>query len=88
MDKSSPNFWDDKLEILNNSSFMKSLIAWQEYVSEFPVYEPFCFEGILFFILYRGFLQITPFVRKLQALFLLGLEVQVSLNVCAIFPVS
>ena len=41
-----------------------------------------------FFILHGGFSQITPFIRKLQVSFLLGLEVQGSLDVCAIFLVS
>ena len=58
-----------------------------KYIREFPVYEPFCFQDILFFILHGDFLQITLFTRKLQVLFFLGLKVQSSLSVCAKFLV-
>ena len=47
---------------------------------EFPVYKLFCFVDILFFILHRGFLEITTSIRKLQASFLLELNVQGSLD--------
>ena len=53
LDKTSPSFCDDKLEILHNYSVMKSLIAWQfsqEYIWEFPVYEPFYFDNMYCFL--------------------------------------
>ena len=47
----------------------------------------FSFEGMLFFILHADFSQISSFVRRLQASFLLGLKVQDSLDELAKFLV-
>ena len=70
---------------------MQSLIACQfssENIGEFLVYEPFCFEDILFFFFFhRGVSQITLVIKGLQASFLIGLRVQGSLNVCIKFLV-
>lgn len=49
---------------------------------------PFCFEEIQFFIfhgVHGGFLQITPFIKRLQGSFLLGQKVQGSLDMCVKF---
>ena len=48
----------------------------------------FALKTYCFFILHGGFSRITPFIRRVQASFLLGLEVQDSLDVCARFLVS
>ena len=67
---------------------MDSKTVWQfswEYIWEFPVNKPIYFKDMPCFILQGGFTQITLFIRKLQALFLLDPKVQCSLDVCAKF---
>ena len=60
------------------------VVFFKNALENFQVLKPFCFEDILSFILHGEFLQITPF-RRLQASFLLGLNVQRFLDVCTKF---